>query len=88
MDRPVDSPAAQQGAVGRIDDRIDCKRRDVADHDFEPRGTDIGRDQRRCSWVTLGRHPFKPSRHHSDALRIVAAPIAKRIIPGGCRGQH
>ena len=35
MDRAVDSAAAEQGGVRRVDDRVDVLHGDVAEHRFE-----------------------------------------------------
>jgi len=42
MDRAVDAAAAEQGAVGRIDDGVERQRRDVGHADIEPGGADFG----------------------------------------------
>ena len=42
MDGAIDAAAAQQRAVGRVDDRIERKRGDIGDADIEPRDADFG----------------------------------------------
>jgi len=44
VDRSIHAAAAEQSPVCRIDDRIDGKRRDVGNTDFEPGGADFGGD--------------------------------------------
>ncbi len=45
MDGAVDAAAAQQRAVGRVDDRVHVERGDVGDDDIEQRLADFGGEQ-------------------------------------------
>ncbi len=45
MDGAVDAAAAQQRAVGGVDDGADLERGDVGDHNIEPRLADFGAEQ-------------------------------------------
>jgi hypothetical protein len=42
VDRSVDSTAAEQRAVGGIDDGVNVELGDVGDHDLEAAGADLG----------------------------------------------
>jgi hypothetical protein len=48
MDGAVDAAAAQQRAVGGVDDGLDIERRDVGDADLEPRRCDFGGEEGRA----------------------------------------
>ena len=45
MDGAVDAAAAEQRAVGGVDDGVDVERGDVGDEDVEPRRADFGGEQ-------------------------------------------
>ena len=45
MDRAVDTAAAEQRCIRRIDDRIDGERGDVGNNDLETNGADLGGGQ-------------------------------------------
>ena len=60
MDRAVD-PAAEQGAIGGIDDRIRGKRGDVGKADVKPRRADRCGDKRRDAG-DYGSHFFRHGR--------------------------
>ena len=45
MDRAVHAAAAEQGPIGRIDDRVNVQARNVGDDDFQPCITELARRQ-------------------------------------------
>lgn len=57
MDRTIDAAATEQGAVRRVDDCVERKRRNVGHADFEPGGADFSSEERRIvrHFVTVSR---------------------------------
>ena|SRR5882762_9143624 len=47
MDRAIDATAAEKRCIGGVDDRVNAKRGDIGNDDFEPRGPDLLADQAR-----------------------------------------
>ena len=41
MDRTIDTAPAEQRRIRRVDDRVNAKRGDVGDDDFQPRGAEL-----------------------------------------------
>ena len=55
MDGAVHPAAAEQRAVGGVDDRVDVERGDVGDDDVEPRVADFGGECRVIVYSYTGR---------------------------------
>jgi hypothetical protein len=45
MDRTIDAAAAQQRAIGRVDDRVNAQCRNIGDDDFQPCRSELERSQ-------------------------------------------
>ena len=45
MDRAIDAAAAEQGAIGGVDDCIHAQRGDIGDDNFKPRRSELARSQ-------------------------------------------
>ena len=50
MDSAVDAAAAEQRAVGRVDDGLDVERGDVGHHDLEPCRAGFGGERWLHAW--------------------------------------
>ena len=73
MDRAIDATAALEPLVGRIDDGVDLERGDVGDHDFEPRRSNLGGEQRGLHWRIISAVPrIRPPLHASGARERTA----------------
>ena len=88
--RAVDTPAAQQRAVGGIHDCIDIERGDVGDDDVEDCLADLGGEPRHAPIISracdFGCRLEIDRRAHTDVVVMCVEETARRTSPIGT--QH
>ena len=58
MDRTIDTTAAQQRRIGGVDDRVNAKRCNIGDDDFQPRVAELARREPQADAAALATTPL------------------------------
>ena len=61
MDRAIDPTAAQQRRIGGVDDRVNAKRCNIGDDDFQPRVAELSRREPQADAAALATTPLSAS---------------------------